>query len=65
LGIALAQLGRIPEAVRAFEVSIAQQPSPYAHEAIATLFESTGGEPAWIEFHRARAVELREGATNA
>ena len=65
LGIALAQLGRIPEAVRAFEVSIAQRPSRYAHEALARLFERSGGEMAWIEFHRARANELRRDTSES
>jgi len=63
LGIALARLGRVPEAMRAFEISIAQAPSAAAHEALAALFEQSGGEPTWIEHHRARADALREGSS--
>lgn len=62
LGIALARLGRIGEAVRAFEVSLMQRPSPLAHEALATLYGQALGDRERVVFHRERARELRESA---
>jgi tetratricopeptide (TPR) repeat protein len=62
LGVALAQLGRTREAVRAFEISIAQRPSALAHEALATIHEQAAGDPRQVAFHRERARELRTGA---
>jgi tetratricopeptide (TPR) repeat protein len=61
LGIALARLGRIDEAVQALEISIAQRPTSLAHETMATLHEQTAGDPARVAFHRGRAGELRKG----
>lgn len=62
LGVALARLGRTREAVRAFEISIAQRPSALAHEALATIHEQAAGDPRQVAFHRERARELRKGA---
>jgi tetratricopeptide (TPR) repeat protein len=61
LGIALARLGRVPEAMRAFEVSIAQRPTPLAHDCLADLVAQTLGDRERVTFHRDRASELRNG----
>lgn len=61
LGIALVRLGRIPEAMRAFEVSIAQRPTPLAHDCLADLVAQTLGDRERGAFHRDRARRLREG----
>lgn len=63
LGVALARLGMPAEAARAFETSIAQQPSALAHEGLAHLYAHVLPDSERVAFHRDRARALRAAGT--
>lgn len=59
LGLALAEVGQIDWAIRAFEVALEQNPhNPLPHQCLAQLYERAKDNSAKAAEHRARAVEL-------
>jgi len=61
LGLALAEVGRIDWAVRAFNVAIEQNPNnPFPHRCLAELYERAKKEPEKAQQHRDTARKLRE-----
>ncbi len=55
LGVALAQIGRLDEAIRALETSIAQGPTSEAHATLAAVVARTDWDVERIAGHRAAA----------
>ena len=55
LGVALAQLGRLDDAIRALETSIAQGPTSEAHATLAAVIARTDWDVSRIAVHRASA----------
>jgi tetratricopeptide (TPR) repeat protein len=63
LGLALAQLGRVRWAIRAFETSLEMAPDhPVAHQALAQLYALGNQTPEKAAHHRQRAAESIERA---
>ncbi len=60
LGLALAEVGQIDWAIRAFHVALEQNPnSPLPHRCLAQLYERAKKDHAKAEEHRQRADQLR------
>jgi Flp pilus assembly protein TadD len=58
LGVALARLGHVSEAVVALERSLAQRPTVLAHRALATILEQVAWDPELVRRHRDAAEAL-------
>lgn len=59
LGLALAEVGRIDWAVRAFNVALEQDPNnPFPHRCLAELFERVKKDPQQAKDHREAADRL-------
>ena len=58
LGVALARLGHVSEAVAALERSLAQRPTVLAHRALATILEQVAWDPELVRRHRDAAEAL-------
>ncbi len=61
LGLALAEVGHVDWAIRAFNVALEQNPNnPFPHRCLAQLHERAKQDPATAERHRNTAAALAE-----
>jgi len=61
LGLALAEVGHVDWAIRAFNVALEQNPNnPFPHRCLAQLHERAKKDPATAERHRNTAAALAE-----
>jgi Flp pilus assembly protein TadD len=61
LGLALAEVGEIDWAIRAFNVALEQNANnPFPHRCLAQLYERAKKDPARAEHHRSQAAALAE-----
>jgi len=61
LGLALAEVGHIDWAIRAFDVALEQNPNnPFPHRCLAQLYGRAKNDPAAAEHHRNAAAALAE-----
>ena len=66
LGLALAEVGHVDWAIRAFNVALEQNPNnPFPHRCLAQLYERAKKDPAKADEHHKKADELRAKISNA
>ena len=63
LGMALMRVGQTERAIQAFETSVAQRPTVFAHEWLALIHERVTHDQARATAHRRSSLALRGGAT--